>query len=140
MTADAETPTAGASPDERRRKRLVLLIILAAWALNGILDALFAEMASFEKYSELFAVVCFAFCTRLWCHYDSQERGFSIGRFLSLSIVLIALIGFPVYAFRTRGLAGFRLVGGAVLFMLAVIMFYGLARVATECVAGFAVG
>lgn len=56
-----------------------------------------------------------------WSFLDAQERDFALGKFLRLSIVLIFVIGFPIYIFRTRGIHGIKTLLLSALFSLAMI-------------------
>ena len=43
-----------------------------------------------------------------WCIADAGQRGHRIGRVATLLLVLVFIVGLPVYLFQTRGLGAFR--------------------------------
>jgi hypothetical protein len=55
-----------------------------------------------------------------WCHYDARQHGHPFGTGLRLLVLFVAVIGFPIYAFRTRGVRGFRLIASALAILVAV--------------------
>ncbi len=71
--------------------------------LFGTIDALFAlqDRPSDWWIAEGFAAALFAL---RWCALDSQALGRRLGRWMGLTVFLIALVGVPIYLLRTRGM------------------------------------
>ena len=57
-----------------------------------------------------------------WCHADAEERAFSWPRGMSLMIVAVALIGVPIYLFRSRGLKAWKSLGWRCLYVLGIFL------------------
>ena len=70
-----------------------------------------------------------------WCHYDAIDRHYMMGMNTKLWLVLIFGLGFPIYLFRSRGIAGVKALGRSLLFLCAVaaavmsgaLLSYGIA-------------
>mgnify|MGYP001616706141 CR=1 FL=1 len=140
MNIVEETPqdaSPQALPNYRRRKWLTLAAVLAVVGLSGVVDLFFEEDRSYEIAATLLVNVIVAGGISLWCHFDAAERGYVTGRLLRVMIILLAVIAFPVYAFRTRGLSGFGLIGGGALFFVAIFVVYTIARYVTIRMMGF---
>jgi hypothetical protein len=113
------------SPDAverlKRQKIVMLVIMLLLSGLFGVLDSFYAATPGADRALFIADTLSFAFCLSVWCASDAQLRGFRLSRGLRWTIILIALIGFPVYAFRSRGRRGWSLFGLGVLFFLLLM-------------------
>jgi len=127
-TGESSDPTAAGCA---RKKRRVILILYGLGVVFGVLDTLFADLASYGPASEVLGALSIILGISLWCHYDASQRDYTIGRALRLAILLILLVGFPVYAFRTRGWSGFGLIGWGILFFVSFVALYGAAGLVT---------
>lgn len=113
----------------KRQKFILLVIMVVLSGLFGVLESLYATTPGADRALFVADTLSFAFCLSVWCASDAQLRGFRLSRGLRWMIILIALIGFPVYAFRSRGRQGWSLFGLGVLFfmlMMAVSVGAGL--------------
>ncbi len=115
-----------------RLKRLPLLVALIVALLSGISDGIFGETALGEWLSSV--GICVAIV--VWCHYDAAQRRFDLRTWLRLLILLLSPIGVPIYAFRSRGWSGFRLLGWSLLFLAALAACYGVAAGVTSWITG----
>jgi hypothetical protein len=97
-----------------KRRRLVWMLGIAVAA--GIASEVFADA---ERELQLLEGVGLAVLVASWCSVDARERRRTLGKLQFASIILIALIGLPVYLFRTRGLRAF-------LSLLLALLFYAL--------------
>jgi hypothetical protein len=126
LAPDGSPSPADSQPEEdfakAKRRRLLWMLGLAVAA--GIASAMFADA---ERELQLLEGVGIAVLVASWCQVDARERGGTIGKLQFVSIVLIALIGLPVYLFRTRGLRGS-------LSILLALLFYALLVGVQVCV------
>ncbi|MCC6698236.1 MAG: hypothetical protein IT365_21615 [Candidatus Hydrogenedentes bacterium] len=106
-----------------RQKFILLAVMLLLSGVFGVLDSVFASTPGWAKSLFMLDTLSFMFCLLLWCGCDAQLRGFTLGRGLRWTIFLIALVGFPIYAFKSRGRNGWSLVllGALFFLMLAVV-------------------
>src|SRR5205814_7491077 len=95
----------------KRQKRIVLAVMLLLSALFGVVDSLLASVSSWERTSFILDTASFTFCVMAWCSFDALSRGFRLTSRLRWTIFLIAVAGFPIYAFRSRGRQGWTLLG-----------------------------
>jgi hypothetical protein len=102
--------------DFAKAKRHRLLWMLGLAVASGIASEVFADA---ERELVLLEAIGFAALVASWCSVDARERGGRIGKGQFVTIVLIPVIGLPVYLFRTRGLRGF-------LSILLALLFYAL--------------
>ncbi len=111
----------------QRQKLILLGVMLLLSGIFGVLDSLYASTPGWERTSLIMDTLSFAFCLSVWCGCDAQLRGFRLSRGLRWTIILIALVGFPVYAFRSRGRQGWSLLGlGVLFFLLLMVVTVGL--------------
>jgi hypothetical protein len=111
-------PVLAGVPDEispgsyRKHKRLALAGLLLAMVCNGAVSGPFGS-----REHVIGSALCSIFVF-VWCYYDALERQYPLNKTMKICIVLLPVVGFPVYAFRSRCLAGFKTVGWAILFLL----------------------
>jgi len=105
-------------PDEmrpgsyRKHKRLALAGLLLASVCIG------AVSGPFGSGTHVIGSTVCSFFVFFWCYCDALERQYPLSKTMKICLVAIAAVAFPVYAFRSRGLAGFKTVGWAILFLL----------------------
>ncbi len=111
--------------------------MLLSSVVFGVLDTIYAEVESWERASLLLDGLSFGFLLLLWCAYDARLQDFWLSTGLRVVVFLIPIVGFPVYAFKSRGQRGWGLLGlGVVFFILSM----GLSIVTswlTETIGGF---
>jgi hypothetical protein len=118
-------------PDEmrpgsyRKHKRFALAGFLLAVVCNGAVSGLFGSAESdffgptdTEQLINVIGGALDSFFVFLWCYLDALERQYPLSKTMKICLVVVAAAAFPVYAFRSRGLAGFKTVGWAILFLL----------------------
>ena len=140
-------------PDEirpgsyRKHKRLALAGFLLVMICNGAAFGLFGSTESdFFGPTDTEQLICViggalgSFFVLLWCYLDALERQYSLSKTMKICLVVVAAAAFPVYAFQTRGLAGFKTLGWAILFLLlaagAVGIGAGISKVAATTLPG----
>ncbi len=109
-----------------KKRNLVLGLIGTAGALNGFLTACFYGKQNLVNFVEIcFALI--AICLiYFWIYYDAQARSFKNPKLIRYLIILIGIIGVPVYFWKTRSLKNFCLnLGGLWLFMGYSLIYYG---------------
>ena len=111
-------PPAESQPAEdfSKAKRRRLIWILALAVVAGIASEVFTDA---ERELLVLEAIGFAALVASWCSVDARERGDRIGKLQFIAIILIPIIGLPVYLFRTRGLRGF-------VSILLAMLFYAL--------------
>ncbi|HPA17465.1 MAG TPA: hypothetical protein PLU30_06930 [Verrucomicrobiae bacterium] len=103
----------------RRQKHILLGVILLLSCAFGVLNSIYASTSGWETASFILDTLSFSLCLSAWCACDAHLRGSRLGRGLRWTIILFALVGFPMYAFRSRGRHGWSLLGlGALFFLL----------------------
>jgi len=113
-------------PDSyRKHKRLALAGALltvvcsgAAFGLFGSTESDFFAYTDTEQLINLVGMGLFSLFIFFWCYCDALERQYPLSKTMKICLVAILAIAFPVYAFRSRGLAGFKTLGWAILFLL----------------------
>ena len=105
----------------KRYKRIMLGVMVILSGIFGVLDSVFVSVPGWERTSLILDSVSFAFCVSMWCYYDAILIGYKLQRALRLSILLITFIGFPIYAFKSRGRRGWRLLALGILFFLVLV-------------------
>ncbi len=119
------TEVASLSPERvihlKRNKGYLLGIMVLLSGIFAVLDSFFASVPGWDRTSLILDSVSFAFCVSVWCYYDALLIGFELRRALRLSILLITFIGFPVYAFKSRGRRGWRLLALGLVFFLVLM-------------------
>ena len=136
MDTVLDESTAARPDDYGRKKRRILAIMLGLAALVGVVGAVLAKWELNGVVWRLPSRIAIIVCVGVWCHYDARERDYPLGAGLRVLILLFLFVGFPVYAFRTRGWRGFGLIGLAIPFFLAVAAVLGGIFVVTEWALG----
>ncbi|MCC6487865.1 MAG: hypothetical protein IT364_10230 [Candidatus Hydrogenedentes bacterium] len=121
-----------------RQKLILLGVILLLSGIFGILDGILAATPGWEKTSTILDTLSFMFCLLLWCATDAQLRGYTLSRSLRWTIFLVAFVGFPIYAFRSRGRRGWLLLAQSVLFLLLMVAVSVGAELLADVVRGAA--
>jgi hypothetical protein len=116
----------------KRQKLALLLTIISLSALFSVLETAYASSWGSEKGLFILDSLSFNFCTLMWCTTDAQLHGLRVGGRLRLAILIITPIGFPVYAFQTRGRRGWPLFGKSILFLALLVAVSVGAGVVTE--------
>ena len=111
----------------RGRRLIILGTMLALAGTLGVLDTIYAASASWQSSSMFINGLVMSFLTLAWCITDAQWIGYRIGGVLRVVIVLFAIVGFPIYAFRSRGRGGWRLLGLGLLFFIGLLIVSGVA-------------
>jgi hypothetical protein len=103
-------------------KRKVIFALLAAMLASGFM----ATMGPSQAWADGVAVSSVLVVSLLifaWYFEDARERAFRRGYWQDFGVAGAALVGLPVYLYRTRGAwRGTLAVGGALLFYLLMLL------------------
>lgn len=69
-----------------------------------------------------------------WCFIDARELGYRIGRPTKVILVLLFMVGFPIYVFQTRGFRGVKTLFFALLVVGLMFAIVFATEYATLCV------
>jgi hypothetical protein len=75
-----------------------------------------------------------------WCFTDAAERDDRIGRLMTLILLLVFIVGLPIYLLQTRGIGAFKSLGWTLLLvaaMFACLFATGFATLYVGEVAGW---
>ena len=104
------------------RKRKVVLALLASTLSIGMAGML-APSQAWSASIDLVAIFATTFLIFAWYCEDARERAFRRGYWQNFGVAGAALIGLPVYLFRSRGARGGALAtGGVLLFYLLMLV------------------
>lgn len=121
-----DEPDVPQRPWSAYKKRILAVFVL----LSGLLLAYetFLQEANRSTVGALLLeALVSVVCVPLWVSFDSAERRIELARGYRLLVILIPVIGFPLYAFRSRGVRGFGLIALALLVsLLASVVGTGL--------------
>jgi hypothetical protein len=85
-----------------RRSRIVLVLILASFLIVGALDSYFYATYGHRDVTAFAHLVLLAGLMFTWCKLDVRERSIEEPAGSALLVALIAVVGVPLYFFRTR--------------------------------------
>lgn len=122
--------------DYQANKRGILFMLLVYSVILGIISVFLPEDDQGLGY---LVSGPFLILGVWWCFTDASEHDYSIGWMMRILLVLMFAIGFPLYIFRTRGIAGFKTLGLAVLLVAIMAVCAGLTA-ATTMILGDALG
>jgi hypothetical protein len=86
-----------------RRKRRILLTLLAYATVIGAITQFLPEDDRVLNFLIGIPITVLAYN---WCQLDAKQRGYTIGRYTSVFLILLFVIAFPILMLRTRGLRG----------------------------------
>lgn len=114
------------NPAEAIEKRKLFLVLLGiAGLLNGGFTAYFYSQESLVSI----VGICFSLIAisliYFWIYHDSRARNYKTPKLTRYLIILIGIIGVPIYFWQTRNLKDFCLnLGGLWLFLFYSIAYY----------------
>ena len=112
-----------------RKRGIVMLLLAYSAVLGGIIWFLPEEDTALDFIVGLPLLILGI----AWCFTDAAQRDHRIGRLMGLLLVLLFVVGLPIYLFQTRGFGAFKsllllavLIGAmlACLFVTAVASLY----------------
>ena len=104
-------------------KRLLLVLLLMVAFLGGAAGQYLCP-GNPTPPSDMVSMVMGVILSLAWYHLDTEQLGYRRGRWLTVSIVAIALLAFPYYFLRSRGFARGMLYSAV--FLLMAVMWLAL--------------
>ena len=86
----------------RKKRSIFFALTIFTGGLNGLLIAYFNEG---NNISDIINICCALFSLAwlyLWICHDAQIRNFRISKTVKYLIILVALVGVPIYFWRSR--------------------------------------
>lgn len=114
--------------DYAAKKQRILVWLLIWSAIMGAIAGLLTED---DLAIELLISLPWLCLCVYWCHVDAQERNFRLGRFMRLTLILIFVLGYPIYLFRSRGMKGWLTLMWSVAFWGVLMVCYAVAMAMT---------
>ncbi len=115
----------------RRKKRNALLALLAVSAVAGALDSICANSGTDPIVATIATTVPALLLILHWCMLDSQELRVRISTALAVVILLLALVGVPVYLLKSRGAGGLVAIVAALAVGIVLTLIYNGAATLT---------
>lgn len=111
--------------DYSLRKRRILFMLLGYSALLGVflvIGFIFNIFNPEDQPNPMNIVIQIPSIalTFWWCLVDADQHDHTMGKIMRIGLILATIVAFPIYIFRTRGIAGFRTLLLAVLFLVAM--------------------
>lgn len=105
------------SVDYAAKKRRILMLLLAYSAIVGVVSC----FLPLEDRALAFIVGLPLLILGIsWCLTDAAERDDRIGRLMTIILVLIFIVGLPIYLLQTRGIGAFKSLGWTLLIVAAM--------------------
>ena len=114
-------------------KMRCLVGLLLLFVVMGVLDQLVVQKQADRVVTVVGGLVSIVLIF-IWCQNDSYERSYRIPKALRLLIIFVAILGIPIYLFRTRGIRGVVSIVKAVVFFGVCALFAAIAGAITYCV------
>lgn len=105
--------------DTGMKKRRIIILLIAYSAILGVIDCFRMEG---DKGLDLVLSLPALILAITWCYWDASERGHRIGRMTKLTLILMFMVGFPIYLFQTRGWGAFKALGMTLLLFVAMFI------------------
>ncbi|HEX8175640.1 MAG TPA: hypothetical protein VF543_11030 [Pyrinomonadaceae bacterium] len=121
----------------RQRKRHLLVTAAIFCALLAPVTVLFDKGGTQSRLLDFVTVIGFGILILGWCHYDSLERGKSLGSVFRILVVLFGVFALFVYLLKSRGLKrGLRTSGLALLVLTGMILIMFVTGMITALIFG----
>lgn len=117
--AGADASVEGYPFNYEQRKRTILLLLLGWAVVAGACSILLGGGAPTTDFLLSVPTVILSVA---WCYVDASEHEHRIRNLMRLALIFLFPIAFPIYLFQTRGVAGFKALGWALLFVLAMLL------------------
>lgn len=119
------------------RKRTLLLVMAATFALGGIAQYFFPEYSAASRILTVVHSLAMTVLCASWCQADAAERGGRVSRAMLWLIVLFPPLGLLVHLFRTRSTGrGIRATVLAALLLVLFLLLWVIGYLAMEVVFG----
>jgi hypothetical protein len=115
-TDDAESEP---SVDYAAQKRRIVMLLLGYSTLLGIISCFLPEAKTPLDFLVGLPLLILGI---MWCTADATQRNHRIGRVMKWLLILLFIVGMPIYLFQTRGLGGIKAI--AVAMVLVAAMYF----------------
>lgn len=105
ITTVTEINTEADAVDYAAKKRRIILMLLTYSAIFGAICVFLPEE---DNPLDFIAGLPMLIMGISWCFMDADQHDHRIGKLMKLILVLLFIIGFPLYIFQTRGIRGFK--------------------------------
>jgi len=99
------------------KKRRILMLLLAYSAILGVISVFLVEE---DRVLDFIVGLPLLILAISWCFTDAAERDHRIGRVMRLLLILLFILGLPIYLLQTRGIRAFKTFGLTVLLVAAM--------------------
>lgn len=103
--------------DHARKKRRILILLLAYSAILGVVSCFLPEE---DRALDFIVGLPLLILGISWCFTDAAERDHRIGRLMTFLLVLVFIVGLPIYLLQTRGIGAFKSLGLTLLLVAAM--------------------
>ncbi|HMJ90031.1 MAG TPA: hypothetical protein VK530_09455 [Candidatus Acidoferrum sp.] len=87
----------------RRRRNAILALMIGLAVISGAVDVIWYDHHLVCTVNHVIGTLVLSFLVMLWCVYDSRLRNFPLPSVFRLFILLVGLVGVPLYFCRSRG-------------------------------------
>lgn len=110
----------------RRKRFLCLSVFLLSPFAFGVIDLIYYDSQSAEDSSYLISTIIGIFAIVGWVSYDAALRDYPLSSGLRWCVILLAVVGVPLYLVRTRGWKGAAIIGFGLPALLISMATYSL--------------
>lgn len=99
------------------KKRRIVMLLLAYSSILGIISYFLPEENTPLDFVVGLPVLILGIS---WCFIDAAERDYRIGRLTLLLLILLFIVGLPIYLFQTRGIGAIKTLSIAMVLVVAM--------------------
>jgi len=87
----------------KKTSQKILLLLVVLISVSAMIDAYFsAHLIRAPAWLTIVSTVAMTAAVFAWYYFDSSEVGYARNKWLNIVVVAVALIGIPVYLFKSR--------------------------------------
>jgi hypothetical protein len=131
-----EDPEGKPSFDYAGKKRHIVLLLLAYSAICGIVACFLPEKVSTAL--QFIVSLPFLLLGVSWCFTDAAERDHRIGLLTRILLIVVFVVGLPIYLLQTRGISAIKTLALTLLLVGAMVTCMFVTMIATVFVGGVA--
>ena len=103
-------------------KRVALVALLLCSACIGGISVFLPDDPAIDRLTDYLFGLPLVFLVLGWCHYDALDKHYIMSRSMRFCLLLLLGIAFPIYLFRSRGIAAFKALALSVLFLGLMVL------------------
>ena len=109
----------------KRNRALAFVAIILLEVVSAILNTIYHSDAKFLLFSVVITTICYVWLLLEYCRFDSRTRRYRFKFRDGIWIVMFAIIGVPLYFWRSRSRSEFfKHVGGLYLVTMPTVIQY----------------